>query len=52
LFTFPAEAPTRRLDYLFCGPGLTVQESLVDRSAGAISDHLPVWADVVLGDRR
>jgi endonuclease/exonuclease/phosphatase family metal-dependent hydrolase len=41
-FTFPAEAPTRRLDYVFASPNLALAEARVVKDAGAISDHLPV----------
>jgi len=45
-FTFPAEAPNRRLDYLFFSEaGLTPRTARVAREAGAISDHLPVIAE-------
>jgi endonuclease/exonuclease/phosphatase family metal-dependent hydrolase len=50
-FTFPAEAPTRRLDFLFVSPTLPVQSARVVHEAGPISDHLPVEANVSLGSR-
>lgn len=49
--TFPAEAPNRRLDYLFFSDaGFSVREARVAREAGAISDHLPVFAELVWSD--
>jgi endonuclease/exonuclease/phosphatase family metal-dependent hydrolase len=47
-FTYPAGAPTRRLDYVFVAPSLTPVEARVVTEAGAISDHLPVAATVRL----
>jgi endonuclease/exonuclease/phosphatase family metal-dependent hydrolase len=49
-FTFPADAPTRRLDYVFASPSLTVVQARVVTEAGAISDHLPVAATLRLGE--
>lgn len=44
-FTFPADAPTRRLDYIFYGSALTKTEARVLLPPpGPHSDHLPVWA--------
>jgi len=41
--TFPAHAPTRRLDYLFAGNGWVPGEVGVP-DVGPLSDHLPVLA--------
>lgn len=38
-FTFPADAPSRRLDYLFVRPGFTVLEGRVLSEGPALSDH-------------
>jgi endonuclease/exonuclease/phosphatase family metal-dependent hydrolase len=44
-FTFPGDAPTRRLDYIFYGGALTKTEARVlAPPPGPFSDHLPVWA--------
>ena len=43
-WTYPSDAPSRRLDYIFYGPGLTCSGSEVVQSAGSGSDHLPVAA--------
>ena len=42
--TFPASAPSARIDYLFAGGGLRVVECRVAEGPGvrAASDHLPV----------
>jgi endonuclease/exonuclease/phosphatase family metal-dependent hydrolase len=42
-FTFPARAPTRRLDYVFFRGFQAIGAAGVDPVAPA-SDHLPVWA--------
>jgi endonuclease/exonuclease/phosphatase family metal-dependent hydrolase len=47
-FTFPADAPTRRLDYVFFGTGLKLLSSRVVTGAGPFSDHLPVFAELSL----
>jgi endonuclease/exonuclease/phosphatase family metal-dependent hydrolase len=48
--TFPARAPTARIDYLFAGPEVTATRVWVARTPAAAraSDHLPVIADVEL----
>ena len=47
LWTFPAEMPNRRLDYLFVSAdSFEVREARVAREAGPISDHLPVFAEL------
>lgn len=43
--TFPARAPRRRIDALLVDPALTVVAARVP-TTGAVSDHLPVMADV------
>jgi endonuclease/exonuclease/phosphatase family metal-dependent hydrolase len=50
-FTYPADpesSPENRIDYIFAGPGVTVQTAAVVDSDLAVmaSDHLPVVADV------
>ncbi len=45
-WTFPAVQPTRRLDYLFVGPQWRVTRARVVAEAGALSDHLPVLAEL------
>jgi endonuclease/exonuclease/phosphatase family metal-dependent hydrolase len=45
--TFPARAPSRRLDALLVDPGVAVAAARVPPT-GAVSDHLPVLADLVL----
>lgn len=44
--TFPAAFPLLRLDRIYCRPGVALVRSFVDRSARALSDHLPVIADL------
>jgi endonuclease/exonuclease/phosphatase family metal-dependent hydrolase len=48
-FTFPADAPSRRLDYLFFGPGFRRLEGGVVRQEPAASDHLPVAGALEFG---
>jgi endonuclease/exonuclease/phosphatase family metal-dependent hydrolase len=45
--TFPARAPSRRLDALLADPALAVVAARVP-ATGAVSDHLPVLADLAL----
>lgn len=45
-FTFPANAPTRRLDYLFAFRGAKVLSGRVFHEAADASDHLPVIATI------
>lgn len=47
LRTFPARWPLMRLDRIY-GHQVRIVRSFTDRAAGAISDHLPVIADVAL----
>lgn len=44
--TFPAAFPLLRLDRIYCRPRAALVRSFVDRSARALSDHLPVIADL------
>ena len=44
--TFPSFAPLLRLDRIFCRPAQALRASFCDPRARAISDHLPVIADV------
>lgn len=47
--TFPADAPTRRLDYIFAGAAIDPVESVVLLPPpGPFSDHLPVFAHLRL----
>ncbi|WP_100012710.1 endonuclease/exonuclease/phosphatase family protein [Lentibacillus sediminis] len=45
-YTFPAEAPDRRIDYVLTATGMDVQSASVIPSMA--SDHLPVTADIIL----
>jgi endonuclease/exonuclease/phosphatase family metal-dependent hydrolase len=47
--TFPSGAPRARIDYLFVSDGVRVERAWVGGNPRA-SDHLPVLADVVIGD--
>ncbi len=44
--TFPAACPLLKLDRVYCRPRTALVRSFVDRSARALSDHLPVIADL------
>ncbi|MFO0749192.1 MAG: endonuclease/exonuclease/phosphatase family protein [Myxococcota bacterium] len=45
VFTFPADAPTRRLDYIWYGAALALDEAKVlTAPPGPWSDHLPIMA--------
>lgn len=46
--TFPADAPTRRLDYVFVGKGLSKPTRVVVPDAKAAAFHRPVVCDVPL----
>ena len=46
--TFPSYFPLLRLDRIFCRPREALRMSYSDARARAISDHLPVIADVAL----
>lgn len=42
--TYPADKPSKRIDYLFAGPGLKVRRAWVPETQA--SDHLPLVADL------
>jgi endonuclease/exonuclease/phosphatase family metal-dependent hydrolase len=44
--TFPSSIPLLRLDRIFCRPGKALQACFSDKHARAVSDHLPVIADI------
>ena len=48
--TWPAPAPTQRIDYVFVGPGILVDSASVPRNplTEVASDHLPVIVRIVL----
>jgi endonuclease/exonuclease/phosphatase family metal-dependent hydrolase len=48
--TFPSPLPLRRLDHIFANRALTVAKVAVPRTSMAVvaSDHLPLWADLML----
>ncbi len=46
--TFPSKFPLLRLDRIYCRPREVLVRSFVDKQARAISDHLPVIADLRL----
>jgi endonuclease/exonuclease/phosphatase family metal-dependent hydrolase len=46
--TFPAKCPLLRLDRVYCRPSNAIVRSFVDREAKAMSDHLPIIADLRL----
>jgi endonuclease/exonuclease/phosphatase family metal-dependent hydrolase len=50
--TFPAREPRARIDYLFVSEGVRVERRWIEATAGAneASDHLPLFADVVVGE--
>ncbi|PIE18868.1 MAG: hypothetical protein CSA66_03580 [Proteobacteria bacterium] len=50
-FTFPAEAPNRRLDYILYRDGLTLAGARVLDQTPVWSDHLPVLASFSLTER-
>lgn len=45
-FTFPANAPNRKLDYIFVSDAFEVVSTRVVHEADDASDHLPVFAEV------
>ena len=47
--TFPAPLPTLELDRIYVSPAVRLAASRTDRSAKALSDHLPVIADIEIG---
>lgn len=50
--TFPAREPEARIDYLFVSDGVRVERCWISASphAAEASDHLPLLADVVVGE--
>ncbi|MGJ1204120.1 endonuclease/exonuclease/phosphatase family protein [Sphingobacterium lactis] len=48
LFTYPADNPDVRIDYIFYSPHFELLESKVVKEVGDISDHLPVFAKLKL----
>ena len=44
--TFPARFPLLSLDRIYCRPASAFLSSRVDRTAGEISDHLPIIAEI------
>jgi endonuclease/exonuclease/phosphatase family metal-dependent hydrolase len=46
--TFPADAPNRRLDYIFVNTRYSFNNGQIPRKYGSLSDHLPVVADIDL----
>ncbi len=46
--TFPADAPNRRLDYIFVNTRYSFSNGHISRKYGSLSDHLPVMADIDL----
>lgn len=51
--TFPARAPRARIDYVFVSAGVRVERAWVGEPGGEpASDHLPVLADLLLGEER
>lgn len=52
--TFPADAPSARIDYLFVSPGVRIERALVPAAmpqARAASDHLPLLAELSIEGR-
>lgn len=47
-FTYPADKPSQKLDYLFAGKGAVITKGWVFTKAGDASDHLPLVAEVKL----
>lgn len=44
--TYPAAAPSARIDYLLVSEGIRVRRSWVRPDVAGLSDHLPVFADL------
>lgn len=49
-FTFPSRAPRARIDYVFVSDGVVVEHAWVHAAAKDASDHLPVVAELTLGE--
>ncbi len=45
-FTFPADVPNRRLDYIWFSASFRRVDGRIVREAGVLSDHLPVVVDL------
>ena len=50
--TFPSFCPTFRFDRIYCSPASALLSVRTDPDARALSDHLPVIADIGLGAAR
>ena len=50
--TFPAALPLLSLDRIYCRPGRLLRRAWTERPARHASDHLPLVADLDLGDGR
>ncbi len=50
--TFPSMFPLLRLDRIYCRPARALMSSFADPRARALSDHLPVIADLTIGPAR
>jgi endonuclease/exonuclease/phosphatase family metal-dependent hydrolase len=48
--TFPSRLPIFRFDRIYCRPREALVRSFIDKEARALSDHLPVIADVRVAD--
>jgi endonuclease/exonuclease/phosphatase family metal-dependent hydrolase len=46
--TFPARFPLLKLDRIYCRPAEALLRSWTDKEASAVSDHLPVVAEIAL----
>lgn len=44
--TFPAHFPLLKLDRIYCRPASALVSSRIDAAASAISDHLPIVAEI------
>lgn len=49
--SFPSVFPIIRLDRIYCRPYAAMTRSWTDRSARIVSDHLPVFAEILVADR-
>jgi endonuclease/exonuclease/phosphatase family metal-dependent hydrolase len=47
--TFPSRLPMFRFDRIYCRPRAALVRSFIDKDGRALSDHLPVIADVRIG---
>lgn len=46
--TFPADHPTKRIDYILASPRVLTSVRAVDRGITTASDHLPVFVEIAL----